>query len=348
VPSLASLRWIRVERAAAQSDKPPIAEKRVKTPRKQPQEREKEGFTAWGKEVGSLQAGLGYHPGQKRAYSHGETVRLIVRVRNVSKEAVKFQYLRQFFIERPPAVTDGAGKPVLLGGVTAFGFHIPVDVNLLPGQEIELYEWKLELKGASEGSNERFSTLYGAGKFQIQYERVLGNSSSGTITLDPALSKLATGKLELEVAQDKPATPEGSADSGEGRDPGAGPTDPDRRRLEKAGPATVKSFVASLRKRFSDEAAGELREFIDPRYLKAHKLQDGAFPIRRVVTGAIYANYPSADPRTILVIAETAEAAKEAFLFRLTVYEGKVYILPLAPPDPETRSFEPWILRERL
>ena len=40
-----------------------------------------------------------------------------------------------------------------------------------------------------------------SGKFSLQYERVLGNSSSGQIKLDPALSKLATGKLELEVKE---------------------------------------------------------------------------------------------------------------------------------------------------
>ena len=179
--------------AAAQGDKPPTVEKKVKTPQKQ----EKEAYTAWGKEIGGLQAGLGFRPGEKRAYSHGETVKLVVRVRNVGKEAVKFQYLREFFIETPPAVNPARreGMPVPLGGVTAFGFHIPVKVNLAPGKEIELYELKLEI-----------SALYGTGKFQIQYPRVFGNSSAGAIKLDPTLSKLATGKLELEIkGDDKPA-----------------------------------------------------------------------------------------------------------------------------------------------
>jgi hypothetical protein len=38
----------------------------------------------------------------------------------------------------------------------------------------------------------------------FQYERVFGNSSAGSIKLDPALSKLGTGKLEVEI---KPAPP---------------------------------------------------------------------------------------------------------------------------------------------
>jgi RNA polymerase sigma factor (sigma-70 family) len=190
--------------AAGATDK-----KKVKAPQKQEQKRDKKGFTAWGKEVGGLQAGLGYHPGQKRVYSHGETVKLVVRVRNVGKKEVKFRYLRQFFIEKPPAVTDAEGKPVPLLNVTAFGIHIPVEVKMAPGKEIELYESKFELRPASEAllprgpyrmkQSDRVSILFGTGKFQIQYERVFGKSSSGTITLDPTLSKLATGKLELEI-----------------------------------------------------------------------------------------------------------------------------------------------------
>jgi uncharacterized protein (TIGR03067 family) len=181
----------------------PVTEQ--KTPPNQEPEREKEDFVAWGKEVAGLQAGLGYRPGEHRVYHHGETVTLIVRIRNAGKEKVKFQYLRKFFIENPPTVTDGGGKPIPLDGVTTFGLHIPEEVNLAPGKEIELYELKLELKPASEGANYRLSTLYGTGKFQIQYERVIGNSSSGTITLDPTKGKLATGKLELEIKSPPPA-----------------------------------------------------------------------------------------------------------------------------------------------
>ena len=192
--------------AAGQSD-----EKKGESPQQQEQKQEKEGFTAWGKEVGGLQAGLGFYPGEKRAYRLGETVRLVVRVRNVGKEAVKFQYLREFFIETPPAVTDDKGKPVILPTVAVSGLiHLPVDVNLAPGKEIELtgsqpfYELQLELRPTKWLGNNGSRALYGTGKFQIQYERIFGNTAAGGITLDPMLSKLATGKLELEV---NPTTP---------------------------------------------------------------------------------------------------------------------------------------------
>jgi RNA polymerase sigma factor (sigma-70 family) len=180
---------------------------------------EKKDVTAWGKEAGGLQAGLGYLPGQHRTYQIGETVTLVVRVRNVRKEAVKVQYLRNFFMEKPPTVTDGEGKPVpfAYGVFDLAAAHLPVDVNLAPGKEIELYELKLDLRPASESGKAMISTLYGTGKFQIQYERVLGNSSAGQIKLDSALSKLATGKLELEIKAEPPAADDEKAEKNDAR-----------------------------------------------------------------------------------------------------------------------------------
>jgi RNA polymerase sigma factor (sigma-70 family) len=147
---------------------------------------------AWGNEVGGLQAGLG--SAEKRTYHTGETVTLAVRVRNVSKEVVKFQYLRQFFMENAPTVVAGGGKPVHFryGILDTAIVHVPVDVNLAPGKEIELGEVKLPM------------SLLGTGKFTLQYERVFGNSSAGKVAPNPTLSKLATGKLELKVKEAPP------------------------------------------------------------------------------------------------------------------------------------------------
>jgi RNA polymerase sigma factor (sigma-70 family) len=190
--------------------KQPAAEKPVGPEVKQ----EKEAFTAWGKEIGGLQAGLGFKAGEKRVYTHGETVTLVVRVRNVGKAEVTFQYLRQFFIENPPTVLDEKGKQVSLGRSTYLGSHIPVDVNLAVGMEIELYERRLELGSGNEKGIgvPKSSVLYGTGKFQVQYKKVLAKSSSGgVLKLDPVLSKLATGKLELEVKEPEKMPPEKKA-----------------------------------------------------------------------------------------------------------------------------------------
>jgi hypothetical protein len=121
--------------------------------------------------------------------------------------------------------------------------------------------------------------------------------------------------------------------------------DPDGRDLRRM--VTSKSFAAALRQTLSDETAGQLRKFIDPRYLKEHQLEAGPFPIRRLVTGSIYDNWP-VDDQTVLVVVETVEAEKEIWLLRMADHEGGSYIAPPAAPDPATRSFKPWLLRRKL
>jgi beta-lactamase regulating signal transducer with metallopeptidase domain len=188
------------------SDKPAVAQEQAVTPQKPEKAQEKEPFTAWGKEVGGLQAGIGFRPGEKRAYRHGETVTLVVRVRNVGNEDVKFRYLKELFMENPPTVTGGEGKTIRQGGLDLFGSiaQIPVDVNLAPGKELELHDLKLKLapaSGSGDVTEVSPETLNGKGTFQIQYEQLAAAS------IDPNLTKLATGKLEL-VVKDAEKLPE--------------------------------------------------------------------------------------------------------------------------------------------
>jgi len=195
-----------------QDVKPPPAGK----PAEPPATVKKEPITAWGKEVGGLQAGLELRPGERRTYRYGETITLIIRVRNVGKEPVKFQYLKQFLDEEPPVVTDAKGTTVAQSTIIVEGFHIPVDVTLEPGQEIELesrmrgtagLRYELTPTGAEGKRATKEPPLKtSSGKIPIQFERVLGNSSSGVIEVDPALNSLATGKLEIEI-KDAPADP---------------------------------------------------------------------------------------------------------------------------------------------
>jgi RNA polymerase sigma factor (sigma-70 family) len=189
-----------VRSAWARGNQPPAAEASVPAPQKPDQQ--KEVFTAWGKEINGLQAGVGFPAGQNRAYRHGETVTLVVRIRNVGKEEVKFQYVPAFFKENLPTVIDAAGQPVPLQAFLGTEIlHPSADVTLAPGKEVELYEWRAALRPASETKNPNFEIIYGTGKFSIQYERVLGNTTVSAIKIDAALSKLATGKLELEVKE---------------------------------------------------------------------------------------------------------------------------------------------------
>jgi RNA polymerase sigma factor (sigma-70 family) len=181
---------------ASASHLPPAKEHPAAT-QKQERKGEMEVFTAWGKEVGGLQAGVGFRPGAKRAYHHGETVRLVIRVRNVGKEEIKFQYLDPFF-EQTLTVTDGEGKPVRQVDVTDARARKRREVPLAPGKVIELHELKRELRPAKWLGNDGVASLYGTGTFSVTYE------GFGGADLDPILNKLATGRLELEVKSDPP------------------------------------------------------------------------------------------------------------------------------------------------
>src|SRR5262245_44661589 len=195
--------------AAGQDDQKPTAETPVQSPAKQEKKQDKEIASAWGKEVAGLQAGLAIRAGERRAYRHGETITLVVRVRNVSKEAVKFEYIKQFLDETPPTVTSADGKTIPQGGIDVLGFHPPTEVTLEPGKEIEIESrfnggsgrryTLLPTSGGEKPTTEEWPLFVGTGKISLQHERVFGNSSAGGIKLDPTQGKLATGKLELEI-----------------------------------------------------------------------------------------------------------------------------------------------------
>jgi RNA polymerase sigma factor (sigma-70 family) len=197
--------------AAGQDDKKPTAERLVEPAK---QQKEKEPFTAWGKEVGGLQAGLGFRLGQKRTYHHGETATVVLRLRNVSKKEVEFVCCRHFFMEESPTMTDRQGKPVRLPRTAGTPTPRPEKVSLGPGKEIELYELKFKLRPASENGDDDNDTdsldfagkvfiFYGTGRFLIQYERLIEKPWAGSEP-DPILRRLATGKLELEIKSDPP------------------------------------------------------------------------------------------------------------------------------------------------
>lgn len=162
-------------------------------PAQEPPKQDKERFTAWGKEVGGLQAGLGFPAGQRRAYAPGETVKLVVRVRNIGKDEVKFRYSKESFFETPPSVTDGEGKPVPLKRRIASGFVALLETTLAPGKEIELAEVKLEPRTATQSVHEGQWNLFTTGKFSVWYDQLADPAN------DKTLSKIATGKLDLEI-----------------------------------------------------------------------------------------------------------------------------------------------------
>jgi hypothetical protein len=80
--------------------------------------------------------------------------------------------------------------------------QLPEEVSLAADKDIELADLQYELwpaHGGGKSSTLEFPPLCGDGKVKLQYGRVFGNSSMGRIELDPNLSRLATGNLELEI-----------------------------------------------------------------------------------------------------------------------------------------------------
>jgi RNA polymerase sigma factor (sigma-70 family) len=194
-----------VEKGKA-NDEPPAAKKGARAPAQPEQKQEKEAVTAWGKQAGGLQAGLGFRPGERRAYHHDETVTLVVRVRNVSKESVQLQYVKTFFVEEPPIVTDASGKQLSIDS-----YPIPKEVRnlvlvkleLAPGKEAEIDSMRLQLR--SPDFVDEFSPIaldptirLGIGTFRVRYGRLAPKA------IDNIGAKLSTGKLDLEIKPDPP------------------------------------------------------------------------------------------------------------------------------------------------
>ena len=167
---------------------------------------ELKGEVAWGKEVNGVQIGI--QLGKRRVYQVGETVTLILRLRNNGKEVVPFRDDAEYFYKNPPHITDADGKAVTIQAMSIFGFIRGRSVA--PGKEVDLIQLKLALRPATDREKNTAWTLYGTGKFHVQYQDV---PVVGEVRLGAPGMTLTTGKLDLEVQevpaeQQKPLTPE--------------------------------------------------------------------------------------------------------------------------------------------
>ncbi len=189
--------------APKSADPPPVKQKKD------------EEVVAWGRRVGGLQAGLVIRGGAKKVYHLGDTITLGVRIRNVGKEAVTFGYVRQHLDENPPTVTDPDGATISQHRTSVLGVaHPPTKVTLEPGKEVELESRfsgaagrRFELLpagGLREGEARDWPLYVRTGLITIEYERVFGDSSIGKAEVAPALRRLGTGAVEIEV---EPAAP---------------------------------------------------------------------------------------------------------------------------------------------
>lgn len=110
----------------------------------------KESTTAWGKEVDGVQVGI--QLGQDRAYKVGETVTLVVRLRNNGKKEVPFNYDEEYFQKNPPLITDADGRAVKIKERNIFG--IIKKASVAPGKEVDLCKLTLDLRPGAHRKNE--------------------------------------------------------------------------------------------------------------------------------------------------------------------------------------------------
>jgi RNA polymerase sigma factor (sigma-70 family) len=153
---------------------------------------------AWGQEVDGLQAGLALVPASAHTYRTGETIKLEVRIRNVSKAAITIVYGAPH--ESAPIITDAKGgqvhvtMPPILGVIV-----VPTELVLQPGKTITLYkpevavEAKVPDKQIGQSPNVAKPTIrVGPGKYKLGIGHMLDSHF-----------KLTTGSVEFEVTDPK-------------------------------------------------------------------------------------------------------------------------------------------------
>lgn len=190
--------------ALAQQKTSPAAEVPMNAQKGGEREKEKEDSTAWGEEVGGLQAGLGFRTGQNPVYRPGDQVQLVVRLRNVGQQQTQYRYPSTYFSVSPPSVRDGKGQWVVLKGAIPSEKPRLVTRELAPGAEVELGDVTIEIVPEAGAGGEKVGTwsLSGTGTFVIQYEKieVLIGGGDGKSDVLPG-STLGTGKLKIEVRE---------------------------------------------------------------------------------------------------------------------------------------------------
>jgi hypothetical protein len=101
---------------------------------------------AWGEAVGGLQAGIGFDDSDRHTYAMGETVPLVVKLRNVGVQPVTISFPSTGLRHTKPAVEDADGGSARVYMPPAVRYRIPVVQQVLkPGEEMEFSRVQLVL-----------------------------------------------------------------------------------------------------------------------------------------------------------------------------------------------------------
>jgi hypothetical protein len=189
--------------AAGQDDKKPAAGKPVEPAAKQ--EKDKETFTAWGKEIGGLQAGIRlerievFNAAANRweatqtpvgKIHQGSDIIFKVFVRNLGKQEVKLKYIE-------PSCwlysVDGRNlkfDPFFSGSRNRFW----TEKTLQPDEKWEVGQFKITTRQPMPFENFSGLRLLELGKFRV---------SCPTVLMQEKEDKLATGEVEIEIMSPK-------------------------------------------------------------------------------------------------------------------------------------------------
>jgi hypothetical protein len=170
---------------------------------------------AWGRTVAGFEAGIGYRPGQMRAYYPGEKVTFVIKVRNDGKRTVRLAYYQEFFLENPPQITDLKGRPIPLARRGKITWKRALRGETLPpGGEVDVGEVMLALlpdqqekdlaKSAQDGPAQKEEQPVDAavrlqpGSYWVSYDALAPSNSSSILAI------LATGQVELKIGKGVP------------------------------------------------------------------------------------------------------------------------------------------------
>ena len=167
--------------AAGQKDKEPAAKKPVKPVAKPEKDTEAEDSTAWGKEVGGLQAGLSIS--NRSDIQIGGKVAAVVKLRNASKETITAS-ARPFWVSGP-RVVDSSGKPVRATSPPQPLFEIiPTKLTLKPSQTVVVAKSHIFVVDAEakdqpfpEGVVDQFTIHVRPGTYRRRFRRFRARAS---------------------------------------------------------------------------------------------------------------------------------------------------------------------------
>lgn len=145
----------------------------------------------WGEAVNGLQAGIAFDGTDRRAYSMGETVPLVVKLRNAGEQPITISFPSTRLRHSRPMVEDADGGPARVHMPPAVRYRIPlVEQVLKPGEEIEFDRVQLVLTP---------DTPAGLVKSPHLIARPTKYTVNHTIPLAGTRDPIRTGKLTFAV-----------------------------------------------------------------------------------------------------------------------------------------------------